>query len=750
MAPSLAKSVGIVAAAYATSTSALKSYHQAESKLGTGDINDVDPTGGYVQYQNSVKAQELGLVSIENDQVYIGPETKQTYNPFGYGRKSVRLESVQTYNHGLFIADFAHLPKPTCGAWPSFWMFGEPWPTKGEIDIMENWNDLDFNRFTAHVASPDQIGTCTVRSADMLASTAIDSVNCYDHAPGQWDFQGCSASDHGAPFGSAEGGVYALEWTSSALNVWSWPHLLAPLDIALGKPLPSTWGLPRFSIQNCDIEKAFSDMRFVLNIDFCAVAGQDAQWGASCKASTGYDTCTKYVAENGDHFSSSYFKLSSIKIFNQQEEDVTSSTSSSVASSTSSSLATSSSTISTTTEVTSTTSSTTTSTLISSSTTSDISSSATVSSTKGPETVSSATVDTSSSSVSESVSSSYSASSTDSASIPSITESATISSSGSAQPTVSSTASSSISDDDDNCTDDESSTSYEVSSTYGVSTTISASSILSSSGYPVYPTGPSVTYPGTASATGSSSQGASESTTSPVEYTTSTVYTTRVHTVTSCAPTVTNCPANGEVVVTEVIPLYTTVCPVGSTQPTTVPEAPANGYSTSTQYITSIYTITACAATVTNCPVGSVTTDIKTAFTSYPVAGSPSAKGSGSGSPASDESTTTTTSTLRLPTTVYVKASSSSVASSPSAPASSSESVVYVTQTATVVPVITGSGSKYNATLSTSASPKGTGTSSVPGKGAGGGSVVVSGAIKSSGAVSMILLGLGGAALLTL
>lgn len=78
-------------------------------------------------------------------------------------------------------------------------------------------------------------------------------------------------------------------------------------------------------------------------------------------------------------------------------------------------------------------------------------------------------------------------------------------------------------------------------------------------------------------------------------------------------------------VTTEVIALYTTVCPVTATQtgiissakPTTT-EIPA-GYTTSTQTLTHVYTITSCAPSVTNCPVGQVTSEIKTTVTSkYP------------------------------------------------------------------------------------------------------------------------------------
>ena len=65
----------------------------------------------------------------------------------------------------------------------------------------------------------------------------------------------------------------------------------------------------------------------------------------------------------------------------------------------------------------------------------------------------------------------------------------------------------------------------------------------------------------------------------PKKYKTSTVYATSVHTVTSCAPTVTACPGRPgkPVIVTEVIPVSTTVCPEDDdddVKPTPAPTKP--------------------------------------------------------------------------------------------------------------------------------------------------------------------------------
>ncbi|RYP20702.1 hypothetical protein DL765_002652 [Monosporascus sp. GIB2] len=199
-----------------------------------------------------------------------------------------------------------------------------------------------------------------------------------------------------------------------------------------------------------------------------------------------------------------------------------------------------------------------------------------------------------------------------------------------------STTSATVSDGDDDCEDEETSSSFTASATSSssadVTTTGSASityapseSVTSTSSSLATPTSSSAVVSettsnsnsatasssGSASATLSSSATISLTTTitssSDAEYMTSTHMTTVTYTVTSCAPTVTDCPGKGAVV-TEEIPLYTTVCPVTKTEtgkPSTESEPPM---TTSTIYSTRVETVTKCPPSVTDCPVGSVTT----------------------------------------------------------------------------------------------------------------------------------------------
>ncbi|KAK7426749.1 Chitinase 2 [Neonectria magnoliae] len=109
-------------------------------------------------------------------------------------------------------------------------------------------------------------------------------------------------------------------------------------------------------------------------------------------------------------------------------------------------------------------------------------------------------------------------------------------------------------------------------------------------------------------------------TTNSASLTTSTVYTTHIYTVTKCPPSVHNCPVGGYVT-TEVVPLYTTVCPVMNGAATETgegyqPEITGAVYhEVKTIYSTNVHTITSCPPEVTNCPLGHVTTELTSYIT---------------------------------------------------------------------------------------------------------------------------------------
>jgi chitinase len=91
--------------------------------------------------------------------------------------------------------------------------------------------------------------------------------------------------------------------------------------------------------------------------------------------------------------------------------------------------------------------------------------------------------------------------------------------------------------------------------------------------------------------------------------TTSTVYTTKTYTITSCAPGVSNCPAGK--VTTEVIALYTTVCPVAQSS------APAKPTTTSCSKLTTTSKTTSYVYTTITVPAGGKTYSTLAGTASY-------------------------------------------------------------------------------------------------------------------------------------
>ncbi|KAK7969383.1 hypothetical protein PG988_008456 [Apiospora saccharicola] len=650
MAPSLINTVA-VAAAFAAGASATKSYKIAD-KFNAANFYD---KWDFVTAGN--------LVQINKDDFYLGADytTPMPGDWTKYhGRNSVRVESRESYNHGLFIGDFSHLPKPTCGTWPAFWMFG----SKGEFDFLENWNDLPFNRITAHTGDPSH--SCTIKQTDMTAE--IDTKNCADNAPGQYPYQACSAHSYDGVFGSNTGGLLltfdedATEWTSEYIRQWTWKT--APADVLAGKPDPSKWGKPMFQVSDCNIDQSFADLHFVLNINFCSVAAQGDKWNSTCQASTRHDTCMEHVAANAGAFKDSYFKVKGISVFKLTEDVV--------------------------------------------STTSAIPSSAAPSSASPSTSDSSSATGTASDLASVSSAASASASGFPRAPFPynpykngtislpqlSLTPTALPTTSGSASSGSGSSGSGSS-----GAGSNQSEHAMTTSTVFTTKISTITSCAPSVTNCPARVTTETIALYTTVCPVAGETHVPKPTTSAPA-FLTQTQYVTKTYTITSCAPTVTDCPARIGKVTTEIgtttklIPVvktdaYAVVGPsVENTKtnvysvvgPSGVAEKPAS--TTITQKVTNVYTITSCAPTVTDCParMGSVTTEVRTKTNVYPVANPSGDAGSDS------DKTTTVLSTVRKTATATVHLSlASASAASQQASSDVAETVVYVT--ANVVPV---------------------------------------------------------------
>ncbi|KAI1324169.1 glycoside hydrolase family 16 protein [Xylariaceae sp. FL0255] len=282
-----------------------------------------DPSHGFVDYQSKEDAMAQGLVSIDEfNRVRLGVDSVHTYTTSDTGRPSVRITSKDDFTHGLFIADFAHMPGSTCGTWPAFWAFndqdgGALWPMGGEVDIIEGANTAQRNLISAHTEpgchAPD-VGFTGVQGP-VDCSLSPTNIGCNFAAPT------ADSATFGDAFNAEGGGVYALQWDSENLKIWHFPRSAIPDDITnapVVTPDPSTWGPPQalFGGSSCDPDTYFFNLSLVINTDFCGDYAGNI-WGVADECNKLAPTCEDYVARNPSSFNNAFWEINYIDIYQQ-------------------------------------------------------------------------------------------------------------------------------------------------------------------------------------------------------------------------------------------------------------------------------------------------------------------------------------------------------------------------------------------------------------------------------------------------
>ncbi|CAG9997530.1 unnamed protein product [Clonostachys byssicola] len=308
--------------AYSLSTSFF-----GESLLsGFNWFNGADLSNGYVSYQSRYDAEARGLVSMDpsTHAVRLGVDSTNYYG-MGEGRPSIRIESKESYNHGLFIADFAHMPPSDCGLWPAFWAYGKNWPNGGEIDIIEGVNTAHKNLISAHTAEgcsqdPWEVSQSTGLQRNTDCFVGDQNIGCGFEAPSS------DVSSYGDSFNAVNGGVYAMDWDSERIRVWHFPRGRIPSDIKAKRPDPSNWGLPQaaFGGRSCDVDSYFKDMSIVLNINFCGDYG-NALWNSG-ECGSYASTCSEYVGSNPGAFTNAYWEVNYIDVYQKNRGSPTTTT----------------------------------------------------------------------------------------------------------------------------------------------------------------------------------------------------------------------------------------------------------------------------------------------------------------------------------------------------------------------------------------------------------------------------------------
>lgn len=371
-------------AAGSTIHQALAAYTLVDSFQGATFFDDfdfftaADPTSGFVEYVgfDTAKSNELiGQIKGygQDSPIYMGLDFQTKLSASAGGRQSVRIQSRQSWTHGLAIADIGASPSG-CGTWPALWFLSHSstWPgTNGEIDFFETVNMATSNAMTLHTDDG-----CAVTNASTTFSGTMTTEDCYVDDPNQTINAGCSivaptnntivsssssysrhSSGHnitttvrstaGSEFNTQGGGVYTMEWTSTNLTFHFFPRGYIPSDITSGAPVPSTWTqTPLAVFSGCDFDAHLSNLSLVINTSLCgSYAGNSAIWAdGGCAAKTGQSTCDAFAAASPSAFANAYWLINSVKMY-QVSDSGTSSTASTNGSNSSSSASSSSSSV---------------------------------------------------------------------------------------------------------------------------------------------------------------------------------------------------------------------------------------------------------------------------------------------------------------------------------------------------------------------------------------------------------------------
>lgn len=242
-------------------------------------------------------------------------------------RKSVRITTDLSFTEGLVIMDAVHMPTG-CGTWPAFWSNGPNWPAGGEIDIIEGVNDYTNNQATIHTSDGCSLPTSSASQLN-IQGTVVGGTNCAADETGN---QGCgvrSSSDttFGSGFNSIGGGVYAMLWQDSGIQIFFFPRGSTPSDIAAGAPQPDNWPTPmaNWPSTNCNMASHFYNHSVIFDTTLCGDWAGSAWTGSgtpgqeqSCAQRTGYASCTDFVQNSGSSFSEAYWEVSSMQIYQYQ------------------------------------------------------------------------------------------------------------------------------------------------------------------------------------------------------------------------------------------------------------------------------------------------------------------------------------------------------------------------------------------------------------------------------------------------
>jgi hypothetical protein len=194
------------------------------------------------------------------------------------------------------------------------WTLGPNWPNGGEIDIIEGVNSQAANDMTLHTNAG-----CTITNNGQFTGQ-MTTPNCDVNAPGQFTNAGCQIASHdtatyGAGFNANGGGVYATEWTSSAISMWFFRRGSIPGDLSSGNPNPANWGNPTAKFSgSCNIDQHFQNHNIIFDLTFCGDWAGNV-WGSDPVCKSKASSCQAFVQNNPSAFTDSFWQVNSLKVY---------------------------------------------------------------------------------------------------------------------------------------------------------------------------------------------------------------------------------------------------------------------------------------------------------------------------------------------------------------------------------------------------------------------------------------------------
>ena len=141
-------------------------------------------------YNNELQLYRPNNLQIVNGNLAIsavketvsGPTTPFDATPKTFTYTSGRIESPTNFSASANSPKIRMMARiklpPGYGMWPAFWSYGDPWPTQGEIDILEGRGQDEF-KYQTNYFYGKTAGRNLVRGAEGFVTTNVSLQTCY-------------------------------------------------------------------------------------------------------------------------------------------------------------------------------------------------------------------------------------------------------------------------------------------------------------------------------------------------------------------------------------------------------------------------------------------------------------------------------------------------------------------------------------------------------------------------------------------